>query len=75
MSTNILSIVPDHYKAGVAVTPAVLDIAGFPVEQWMFVLSGIVSILFIIEKIPMLIERIKMVKEYINARRKKQRKD
>lgn len=73
--TTFLNIIPDHYKAGVSVAPVVLDVAGFPVEQWMFVLSSIVSILFIIEKLPMLMERLQSIKEWWNARRKKQRKD
>lgn len=51
--------VPDVVKVAVATGSSVLTIFGIPVEQWMYILSGIVSLLFIIEKLPIVFKRIK----------------
>lgn len=59
--------VPDVAKVVVATSSSVLTIFGLPVEQWMYILSGIVSLLFIIEKIPMLIKRMKELYGYIKS--------
>lgn len=44
--------VPDSVKVGLATGSTALTLFGVPVEQWMYVLSAIVSLLFIIEKLP-----------------------
>lgn len=51
--------VPDGVKVAVSVGSPVLAFFGYPVEQWGFVLSAIVALLFIVEKLPMFIKRVK----------------
>lgn len=63
--------VPDGVKATIAVSSPVLAIFGYPVEQWGFVLSALVALLFIVEKIPMLITRLRQLGAWINDQRKK----
>ena len=45
-----LQQVPDSAKLSVALSSTALTFMGISVEQWMYLLSGIVSLLFIIEK-------------------------
>lgn len=49
---NYLEQVPDSAKVAASVAAPVLTIFGVSVEQWGYVISAIVGILFIIEKIP-----------------------
>lgn len=67
---NHLENIPDSVKAGVAVSAPALQYFGIDVEQWTFILSGIVSILFIIEKIPMLLERGRKLLRWIKSLKK-----
>ena len=60
-----LEQIPDTLKIGVSVSAPALAFLGVSVEDWTFVLSAIVSILFIIEKMPMLITRIKSLIQWI----------
>jgi hypothetical protein len=52
---QVLEQVPDSVKLSTALSSSVFTFMGLPVEQWMFILSAIVSVLFIIEKIPKVI--------------------
>lgn len=61
MSLHISEHIPDGVKVGVSVSAPALTVAGIPLEEWTFILSAIVSILFILEKLPMLIHRMKNV--------------
>lgn len=63
--------IPDVIKAGVSISPPALTLFGVSVEQWTFVLSGIVSLLFIIEKIPMIHQRIKALIQWMKKVKKK----
>lgn len=63
--------IPDGVKVGASVAAPVLNLFGIPVEQWTFILSGIVSVLFIIEKLPMLILRTKALIAWIRQALKK----
>lgn len=56
---NILEQVPDSVKITMATSPTVLTLFGYPIEQWMYVFSLIVSILFVIEKLPKVFKSIK----------------
>lgn len=58
-SSEILENIPDAAKVATAVSAPVLTIFGVSVEQWTFVLSAVVSLLFIIEKLPVFIRRCK----------------
>lgn len=72
---NVYEHIPDTLKAGVAVAAPGLTLLGVPVEEWTFILSGIVSIIFIIEKLPVTYTRLKefiqLVKGKRNAKREK----
>jgi hypothetical protein len=57
--------IPDTIKVGVSVAAPGLHFLGVSVEQWTFVLSAAVSILFIIEKLPMLISRVRAFIKWI----------
>lgn len=64
-----LDQIPDGAKVAVSVASPVLSFLGIPVQEWGYVLSAIVSLLFIIEKTPMLIERVKyLIKKVRNAK-------
>lgn len=51
--------IPDGAKVAVSVTAPVLTLFGITVEDWTYILSAIVSVLFIIEKTPTMIKRVK----------------
>lgn len=55
----MLDQVPDGVKVAGAMTAPVLTFLGITVEDWTFILSAFVSILFIIEKLPMFINRVR----------------
>lgn len=48
---NIHSV-PDELKVGVSVSPPALYLFGVPLQEWTYVASLIVSVLFILEKGP-----------------------
>lgn len=64
---QLLEQIPDGVKVTVATSAPVLTILGVSVEQWTFVLSIIVSILFIIEKLPTVINRCKQAIDLIKG--------
>lgn len=49
---EIYEKIPESAKVTTALGPAALGLFGIPLEQWILILSAIVSILIIIEKIP-----------------------
>lgn len=51
--------VPDELKVGMSVSPPALYLFGVPVQEWTYVLSMVVSILFIIEKSPNVYKKVK----------------
>lgn len=54
-----LEQVPDTVKVVGAISAPMLTILGVTVEEWTYILSIVVSILFIIEKLPVFIKRCK----------------
>ena len=61
--------VPDTVKVGASIAPSSLALLGLPVQEWALLLGAIVSLLFIIEKLP---NTIKIFKDFWNyVRRKK----
>lgn len=56
--TNYLEQIPDAAKVGTAVAAPVLTLFGVSVEEWTFILSAIVSLLFIAEKLPGFIRKL-----------------
>ncbi len=61
-----LDQVPDGLKVAGAIAAPVLTIFGVTVEDWTFILSAIVSLFFIIEKLPMFILRVKAFYKWMN---------
>jgi len=54
-----MSQIPDSAKIAIATSSSALSFLGVPVEQWMYLLSAIVSVLFILEKLPVVIKMFK----------------
>lgn len=54
-----LDQVPDSIKVVAAGAAPALTLMGFTLEEWTFILSGIVSLLFIIEKLPKVLSVIR----------------
>jgi hypothetical protein len=59
--TEIYDKIPETAKVGTAVGPAALTLAGLPLDQWILILSAIVSLLVIIEKLPRAIDSMKIL--------------
>lgn len=64
-----LQEVNDTAKVALATGAPALTLFGYPVETWGYVLSAIVSLMFIIEKIPVFVLRMKQFKRWINGKR------
>jgi hypothetical protein len=69
MLPHTLDQVPDSIKLSTSALTPVLAFAGVPIEQWVFVLSAILTTLFIIEKIPRVMQSLKWI--YLRLKRKK----
>lgn len=57
--SHISENVPDTIKVGASVAAPSLSVLGLPVEQWGYVLSAVVAIMVIIEKTPVVVQRLK----------------
>ena len=64
-----LENIPDGIKVGTAVSAPMLNLFGVPIEEWTFILSAIVSLLFIIEKLPIFILRCKTFVRWLKERK------
>lgn len=61
--------IPESAKVAAALGPAALRLFGIPLEQWILILSTVVSILIIIEKIPKAYEAIRtLIKKIRNVK-------
>lgn len=67
MMQTVLEQVPDSVKISTSAITPVLAFAGVPIEQWVFVLSAILTCLFIIEKIPKVVESLRWI--YLKLKR------
>jgi hypothetical protein len=70
VTQQILEQIPDAVKVGVTLSPTVLTLFGIPVDQLAWILSMIVSCLFIIEKAPTTYKRIKSFLAWIKSKLK-----
>jgi hypothetical protein len=61
--------IPDGAKVAASAAAPVLTLMGVPLQEWTYVLSAIVSVLFIIEKTPVLIARIKQLIAYVKRKK------
>lgn len=68
---NYLEQVPDGVKVTGSLAAPALAFLGISVEDWTYVLSAIVSLMFIIEKLPTIIFRIKTLIRWIDEKRKR----
>lgn len=68
---NFLEQVPDSAKVAASAAAPVLSIFGVAVEQWGYVISAIVGILFIIEKIPVVAKSINTIMNWWKYRGKR----
>lgn len=68
MSQIITENIDDVVKVAVSTYAPVAYWCGLTLEEWTFVLSAVVSVLFIIEKIPGLIQRIVKGYEWIKSK-------
>lgn len=69
---QVLEQIPDSVKVVTATSAPVMHyFFGVSVEEWTFILSAIVSILFIVEKTPMLIRRVREFREWWKNRGKR----
>jgi hypothetical protein len=53
--------VPDTFKVVGTGSPPVLHMFGVPVEQWSFIISIIIGLFYIIEKLPKVVASIKLM--------------
>lgn len=65
---QILENIPDSMKVAVSVSPPVFTVMGLPMETWTYILSAIVSLMFIIEKLPVFFERCKSFYNWMKER-------
>jgi len=64
---SITQTVPDSVKVVTSVTAPALALFGVTLEEWTLLLSGLVSILFIIEKFPMFLLRMRAFKRWLKS--------
>lgn len=62
---DVLQTVPDTVKVAATAAAPALTFLGVQVEQWGYVISAIVGILFIIEKIPGAAKNISLFVEWV----------
>lgn len=62
---SFLEQIPDSAKVITSLSAPVATYFGFTLEDWTFILSTIVSLLFIVEKFPVFFQRIKQIKDWI----------
>ena len=56
---ELVESVPDSLKVGASVAPAALTLFGVGLQDWVYITSAFVSLMFMIEKMPIVIKRIK----------------
>ena len=65
--------IPDGIKVATAVSAPALSFLGVSVEDWTFILSAIVSFLFIVEKLPVFISRCRALGQWIKEKYKERK--
>lgn len=69
---DIVKSTPETIKVAAAITPPGLHLLGASVEEWSFILACIVSVVVIVEKLPVVAKRIKEAARWMkNALRRK----
>lgn len=66
---DIYERIPEAAKVGTALGPAALTLMGIPLDQWLLILSAVVSLLIIVEKLPKAIHAIKNIVEWVRGKR------
>lgn len=57
--------IPDSLKVGASVAPAALSLFGISLQDWVYISSALVSLMFIIEKMPIVINRLRTLINWI----------
>lgn len=60
--------VPDSVKVATAVAAPMFSVFGVTVEEWTYILSAVVSVMFIIEKSPIVWKKLKTFGRWIADR-------
>lgn len=68
MINNVTESLPDTIKVAAAASAPLLTVFGITVEEWAFILSAIASIVLVIERIPMVINHIRMFRSWIRKK-------
>lgn len=66
---QVMEQIPDTVKITTALSSSALTFMGLPVEQWMYIMSAIVSLLFILEKLPKAVNSIRLLVKWIKGER------
>lgn len=66
---EILNQIPDGVKVGASLSAPVLTFFGITLEDWTYILSIVVSILFIIEKVPTVIMKLKQFRNHLKSKK------
>lgn len=61
--------ISDTAKLVTATTTPVLSMFGVPIEQWVFVLSAILTVLFIVEKLPKALDSVRRMYRWMRGDR------
>ncbi len=61
--------ISDTAKLATATATPVLAMFGVPIEQWVFVLSAILTILFIVEKLPKAFSSVRHMYRWMKGNR------
>lgn len=61
--------IPDSFKVVGGSSPPVLHMFGVPVEQWSFIISIVIGLFYIIEKLPKVLDSIKFMYRKLRKRR------
>lgn len=62
---DLVEAVPDSLKVGASVAPAALTMFGIGLQDWVYITSAIVSLMFMIEKMPIVIQRFRTFANWI----------
>lgn len=63
---NILEQIPETIKVTIATAAPAMSFMGIPVQTWSWILSSVVALIVIIEKVPILIERGKQLRKWFD---------
>ena len=66
--SSYMEQVPDSIKLAASGAAPTLAFIGISIENWGYVLSAIVSIMFIIEKFPVVVTRLRQFRDWVKRK-------